>query len=85
MWYNSHQLRVGRVGEIINILTENTRVSPPIATVYLPQGLCDNAEPNGVVTHVLPILTHLANDPDVFVQTSTVPAFAVMLQRCSGN
>jgi hypothetical protein len=52
---------------------------------YLPQGLCDNAEPNGVVTHVLPILTHLANDPDVFVQTSTVPAFAVMLQRCSGK
>eukprot|EP00116_Pleurobrachia_bachei_P002256 sb/3462518/ len=61
----------------------NPHMKGTIATIA--KGLCDNAEPNGVVTHVLPILTHLANDPDVFVQTSTVPAFAVMLQRCSGS
>ncbi|KAL5259044.1 hypothetical protein ACHWQZ_G009497 [Mnemiopsis leidyi] len=49
------------------------------------KGLCDCADPQDIVTHVMPILTRLANDPDVFVQTSTVISFAVMLQRSSGS
>ena len=53
-------------------------------TLAMIQGLCDCADPQDIVTHVVPILTRLANDPDVFVQTSTVICFAVMLQRASG-